>query len=151
MSDYLEGKAVRKLHAGLRAVTDPVVFTDASTTLFNVVGGRVLVKQILGVATTAVEDDAITMQLQIDPDVGAAAAFTAATSIRNDALGTRYAVAGFDVTEDIVISTDGMAVGDEFILPIGEINALRSAARTGAIQWEIFYVPIDDGAYIEVA
>ena len=151
MSDYLEGKAVRKLHAGLRAVTGDVGFADATTTLFNVVGGRVLVKQILGVATTAVEDDAITMQLQIDPDVGAAAAFTAATSIRNDALGTRYAVAAFNVATDIAISTDGMAVGDEFILPIGEINALRSAARTGAIQWEIFYVPIDDGAYVEVA
>jgi hypothetical protein len=34
------------------------------------------------------------------------------------------------------------------VLPIGTLNLACAASRTGNIKWTMFYVPIDDGAYV---
>jgi len=37
------------------------------------------------------------------------------------------------------------------VLPVGTLDLRLAASSTGEVRWTIFYVPIDDGAYITAA
>jgi hypothetical protein len=53
----------------------------------------------------------------------------------------------------MVKSTAGAAFiganSGQWIAPQGEIYITTSATNTGAIKWDIFYQPLDAGAYVE--
>lgn len=152
MSDYLKGKAVRTLTKGIRVSTSAGLDTG-NTELFEIVGGHVIVHQILGVVTTATEAENATTKLVSVPDSGAGAADICDTLVINDhAVGMMYGITG--TPGDNMVSSRQVLVGQasEQILPPGDITLNQAdASRSGQIRWEVFYTPVEDGAYIGVA
>lgn len=152
MSDYLEGKAVRKLHKGIAVSRATATLPQTATgTLFNVVGGRVMITEIIGEVTTAIQNQANNTRLVATPTGGAASNLCANLDIANDAIGTMYSITG---TVGTAMQDDlGVAVGQTtpLIVKAGAIGLVCAASNTGSVAWTICYVPIDDGAYVEAA
>ncbi len=148
MSDYLEGKAVRKVTQGLQ-VTTTATIPGATTDIFNVVGGRVIVKQITGIVTTEIGAGAGNARLLSDPTTLGAANLCNNLDIGGDVVGTMYGITGTVATAMQTGEAVLLAQVTPQIIPEGAIQFLTTAARDGEIQWEVQYTPIDDGAYIE--
>ena len=152
MSDYLQLKSLRKLLKGEKVERAAATLPQTTTgTLFNVVGGRVAITQIIGEVTTAIQDQANNTRLVATPTGGAPSNMCANLNIANDALGTIYGITGTVATA----MQDDLGVMPEQATPLivkaGAIGLVCAASNTGAIAWTVFYVPIDDGAYVTAA
>lgn len=153
MSDFLAGKAVRKVVKGIVVNRDTDVPPQtANEDIFTIVGGRVLLVQILGEVTTVIGAGASNLRIRHNPTIGAVGNICADVAIANDAEGVIYGITG-TVATAMQKSTDALvAQADELILQTGTINIIASGSTgTGSIKWSVLYVPIDDGAYVEVA
>ncbi len=133
----------------------------ASTTgqVFRVKGGRVLVKLLLGEVTTIIQAQATTFKFSSKKlDTASAAVGTAVDLCATLDLNAR------EVGGLIVVEGDGTAAvgsnagaayigsqGGTFILPQGEVYATTVATSTGAIKYDMWYQPLDAGAYVEPA
>ena len=154
MSEYLAGKSVRKINEGIMVNRVDDINFDATDTLFNIVGGRVLVKAIFGVVTTQIGNVATNTHLSHDPDDGAAAVLTlaAGTDIDSLAVGVQLVATG---AVGAALATSVNVVNypaASFLLKPGTIDIVTAADPVdGAMSWHVIYVPIDDGAYIEAA
>ena len=151
MSDFLAGKSVRKLTKGMRTVSASQAVTNATVDVFNIVGGRVFVHQILGRVTTEVGAGATNCRLTINPTGAAATNLCANLDIDGAAADTILGITG-TAANALTSSTQLLASqATELMLPAGVIEMITSADRDGAITWEVFYTPIDDGAHITAA
>lgn len=153
MSDFLEGKAARKVVNGIMVEQTATAIAGAGTSksLFNVVGGRVIVKTLLAEVTTVFQAQANACKFDHTPTGGAAVDLSAAVECNADAVGTLYGITGLPATAMSV--TIGTAVNSAYdiILVPGVIGFNTAANSTGAIKATVVYVPLDDGAYIEAA
>ena len=156
MSNYLEGKAVLKVVEGLKVVRPAAAVPAGATTgnLFTVVGGRVIVKQIVGTISVQMGAGANVVSLNYDPDDGAAGDLTLAAGpdLAAAAAGTMLVPTG---AVGAALATSVNVINEQaagFVLKPGVITMTCSAGPAdGRITWSVIYVPIDDGAYIEVA
>lgn len=140
-------------------VTCPVANLPATTTgqLFRVRGGRVLVKALVGQVTTLVQTQACNMKVSSKKLDSASAAVGTAVDVAANVDITAREVGGFYFVEGDgtagVLSNAGAAyvgaAGGSWIAPQGEIYVTTSATNTGAMKWDIFYQPLDAGAYVE--
>lgn len=128
--------------------------------IFTVANGNVLMTMLLGETTIADTSGASNLDIQIDPTAGAAVAFCAATVINNDAIGTLYTFTGVpgDGCYAGLAVPGGMAGGlaaqgfHGWVIPPGTVEWRESqAAPDHAVQWYMFYVPIDRGATVAAA
>ena len=126
----------------------------AHPTYFNVVGGKVLMTLLVGEVTVAI-GNATNMLFRHDPTTGTTAG-----------LGANLAVGAFDAGDIITLpglltdtllpavhagSTIQMAPAGIVMTP-GEIECVTSGnSGTGIMKWSLYYVPLDDGAYVEAA
>ncbi len=149
MSDYLEGKAVRKVVRGVQ-VSRSMGIDGATVDLFNIVGGRVIVSQISGIVTTELGASG-NCRLIMNPTVATASNLCADNDLGTDDVGTMYGITG--TVGDPLQDDDAVLVAqaDPLILPAGVIEFLSTSDVDGEILWEVIYTPIDDGAYIESA
>ena len=145
-----------KLGQGIRVqrVTYDLV-TTAGLAMFAVAGGRVLLTAIIGEITEVV-NALCNVSLQANPTVG-----TATTTV----LCTPLNVNGFTVGNAVTITgvpTDAMipaAMGSALpmmtipvMIPIGNIEIVASTTPgTGAIQFTLWYKPLDDAGYVVAA
>lgn len=143
---YLLGQQVSKTAATLPATTTQNIFTIA--------GGRVLVTALIGEVTTVCSATATNLKVTSVPTTGTAVD-----------VASNLAVASFEAGAILVCEGDGTAlIGTSagagfapalnalpFILPIGTVRIETSATNTGATKWDLFYVPIDDGAVVASA
>ena len=153
MSDYLKGKAVRKITEGIAVERDAALPPQSDTEdLFTVVGGRVLLKQIIGEVTTQIGNVANATKLEHNPDDASAGDMCGTVDIDNDDVGTVYGITG-TVGTAMQKSTDVLlAQASPQILKAGAIEiTCAGSSVSGGIKWTVVYVPIDDGAYIETA
>lgn len=145
MSEFLAGKSVRKITEGIKVDTTSGVANGVND-LFEVVGGRVKVSQIMGVVTTQIGAGATVIHLQIEAiDLSLAAG----PDIDGALVGVNIGITG--AVGAAAVATAGYLIAQAApqILNPGTINFNSTAARDGAIAWTVIYVPIDDGAYIE--
>ena len=152
MSDYLQLKSLRKLLKGEKVERAAATLPQGATgTLFNVVGGRVAVLQIVGEVTTAIQDQLNNTRLVATPTGGAPSNLCANLNIADDAIGTMYGVTGTvgDALQDDLGVMPEQSV--PFIVKEGAIGLVCSANNTGEVAWTLFYVPIDDGAHVTAA
>jgi hypothetical protein len=153
MANYYESKAARTVALGLqveRATALPPQTTLDN--LFTVVGGRVLLKEIIGEVTTQIGAVGNNTNLEFNPDDAARGDLCAVLDITGDAVGTLYGITGTAATamQEVTVALAQQAT--PLILKPGVIELhCAGASVTGAIKWTVIYVPIDDGAYIEVA
>ena len=136
--------------------------TLADGNIFKVYG-RVLVKLLWGASVTAGDGGATTLKLQEETN---SVDLCAATTITGDVAGTQYRVTG-----DFAVILNGTgntpvigAVGAlsafpktcDFIVGMAAaVDAIQQVQTgddaTGVIEWHVYYVPLEDGAYMEAS
>lgn len=140
-------------------VVSPSKTVPQSTTqqIFRVYGGRVLVKKLVGEVTTVIQSQADNLKVSSKRLDNAAAAVGTAVDIAANVditgleVGGNYFVEG-DGTAGVLSNAGGVLGGSasgQFIAPQGEIYLTASASNTGAMKWDLWYQPLDEGAYVE--
>ena len=126
--------------------------------LFKVIGGRVLVHNLVGEVTTVLTStDPIAkisskkLNAALDTAVGTAVDVASTVSLASLEVGGFAYVEG-DGTA-LVKSTAGAAFiganSGNWIAPNGEIYLTTGASNTtGAMKWDLWYQPLDEGAYV---
>ena len=151
--DYIEGKALRKLLKGNKVERATAALpAGVGAPIFNILGGRVALVQIVGEVTTVIQTQLNNTQLISTPTVGTAVPICVDLDITADEVGCLYGITGLDT--DALIGIDAGALPAQtrdVILPVGTLDLDCSATNTGSVKWTLFYVPIDDGAYVEAA
>ncbi|MER5559700.1 hypothetical protein ABT071_13950 [Streptomyces sp. NPDC002506] len=156
MASGIAGSQLRRLVLGTAvAGAAKTVPQNATATIFTVSGGRVLVTGLVGKVTTVIGGTTPSAKVVATPTVGSANDLCTATAITADEVGTLYSIPGptgsaFGVSG----SGSGGVTGQTapVIVAAGTIGVNVSAAdATGAIQWTLTYVPLDDGAVVTAA
>ena len=155
MANYAQSTrdTIADIYYGLRVDNSPASILTGQNHLFHVGGGRVMVNDIQGVVTTAIQAAATLLHLDFDADFGGDIALGVdSADLTGDLPGTIY-LAPATVAGALTVPAAGAfqrlypAIGYEF--SAGYIDLHASAARTGVIKWSVWYVPLDTGAYIE--
>jgi hypothetical protein len=143
------------INLGMRVNRDTAVIANGQNALFTVTGGRVAVIGLIGEVTSAMDATATTLQIVTNPTVGSDTVLCiASASIANAVAGQKYTLPAA-VGSALVTSTNqgaaSLALHAPWIVSAGTIDLVASAANAGLAKWSIFYVPVDDGAYITAA
>lgn len=133
--------------------TVPATTTDI---LFRVYGGRVMVKGLLGEVTTVIQTQADNLKVSSKKLSAASAAVGTAVDVASNLDITAIEVGGNlwvegDGTALVKATAGASLIGANsgyWIAPQGEIYLTTSATNTGAIKWDIWYQPLDAGAYV---
>lgn len=125
----------------------------ADTPIFNILGGRVFVTQILGeVADVAIAAGGNNFKLQSNPTAaGTTTDLCANLDIDADPIGTMYSITG--IPGDALVrgeegAVQGMTVKG-VVVPVGAIETVSAGNVAGQMKWSLWYIPLDDGAYVE--
>lgn len=125
--------------------------------IFKVCGGRIKVHLLIGTATTIFQNSDPVLKVTATAKNAAGATVGTAKDIGSTVDSSSLEVGGMLVVEGdgsaLVKTTAGAAiltagVGD-WLCPQGYINIETGASKTGAAAWDIWYQPLDDGAYVE--
>src|SRR5688572_30113843 len=143
MTAMISGSQLRTVLLGNRVEKATGTLAAATTALFNVTGGKVLITSIVGEVTTAITV-ANSYKLQANPTTGATGDLVAATDIgtTDTPAGT---LLGFDGVEASSIQQSPGAVpllARPIAVNTGTIEQV-SAGTDGAITWVLTYIPID--------
>lgn len=153
MSTYIAGKELRRLVLGLKV--DRATATLPQTTsapIFYVRTGRVAITQIVGEVTGAIQNQANNTKLTGTPTVGSAVDICAVLSIIAKEIGTLFGISGLNTDAMIGINAGALpGQARPVVLPVGTLDLNCAASNTGSVKWTVFYYPIDDGSWMEVA
>lgn len=137
------------------------VALPASTTgqLFRVKGGKVRVLALVGTVTTAIQNSDPVLKVSSKALDASSAAVGTAVDIASTVDISSLEVGGMVFVEGdgtaLVKSNAGCAfigaVTGNWIAPQGEIYLTTGATKTGAIKWDLWYQPMDAGAFVEAA
>ncbi len=133
------------------AQATPALFTTAKVPLFNVLGGRILELAIVGEITTVLSATATLAKLTGTPTVGNSVDLCAnSATLSAAAVGQRLVMTGTLATALTIADAGGSLWQDlAHIIGVGTIDLTGSVnGVTGAIKFSIWYVPLDDGAYV---
>jgi len=146
-----DGIALRKLMLGLK-VDRATANMTTGLELFTVSGGNCLVTLMVGEVTTVIETKTVNMTIVADPTTGTSTDIGALLDISADEAGTLYTINGVAATA-VVRGESGSVPGalQPFVVAPGAIEVTIGATHTGSIKWTLFYIPIEDGAYITAA
>jgi hypothetical protein len=156
MAAFVSGKEFRRIIFGNR-VNRPAAALPATATgsIFVVAGGRVLINALLGEVVTAIQNQACTVAVGAAPTVGtgSATALATASSVIAAPAGTHFGVnPGGALLVDLTTQAGvSLAAGFPVVVDTGNITVTTSATNTGTVQWDLFYVPLDDGASVTAA
>ena len=148
-------QAVSDIGWGLRvdATTYPIV--TGQNAVFNVIGGRVVVIDLIGIVTVQLQAAALLLHWDCDMDIGGDAAMSIdSADLTGDIVGTMYlmpAAAGGALTVPAGGAYLKLFPQIGWIIGPGALDLHASAGNTGGIKWSVFYYPLDEGAYIEAA
>jgi len=147
--------AFRKMLLGLKVDRAAAALPQtAQTPYFTVTGGRILITNLIGEVTTAIQAQATTVQLIATPTSGTAVVLSNATGdINGKEVGSTIALAA-TLGGTLVVNNAGATVlplANLFVVRTGTIDFKTIASSTGATRWSLFYVPLDDGAAVVAA
>ena len=158
MADFIQGSQLRTMNLGRQVVkkaqTPPN--SGSSATLFTVAGGVVLVTSFFGRVSTALSGSTGSLALGTAPT---------GSTLDVDGIATTVVVGGAEIGTILgPLSASGLAgalvVGaliagqsyfatTPFVVNTGTITATTTVATmTGAIDWYLTYLPMDDGASV---
>jgi hypothetical protein len=118
--------------------------------LFTVAGGRVLITLLFGEVTTIFQNSDPVLKVTSTPTTGTAvdvASTVDTTSLEAGGLLTVEGDGTALIKNNAGAGLPASGIG-HWICPIGSIDLISGASKTGATKWDVFYFPIDDGAYI---
>lgn len=155
MTTIIQGSQLRKLLYGTTVsnAAGKTVPQAATSTIFTVAGGRILVTGLYGKVTTVIGGTTPSAKIVSTPTTGTAVDVSSATAITGKEVGSLLALAGTVGTAlNVQNAGAGAALPSAIQVPIGTLGVNVSAAdATGAIQWTLTYVPLDDGASVTAA
>ena len=142
-----------QLRYGVR--TDRATSVTAQSTtkdLFTVAGGRVVIHQIIGMVTTATPVGANNTKLIAHPAAGTDVDLCATADIASQEVGAFLTITGTPA-DALVKATAGASPlqSRSMAIATGTIRLSCDASKTGAVQWTIFWMPLDDGASVVAA
>lgn len=125
--------------------------STVAQTLFTITGGQVLVTLFMARVTTLHGATTLNIKTATVPTTGTAVALSSDVDTNAlEANGTLYVegdgTATVKANGGVVLSSATGSGG--FIVPAGTITFTPSATTTGATNWELWYFPIDDNAYV---
>jgi hypothetical protein len=133
------------------------VVTGGTVVLYNIVGGRVLLTHLsLVVSAFALDAGANNANIQANPTVGATMNLCANLDIVAGAIGAVFSITG-NIGDPMTGAPAGggaMAMVRPIVINTGTIDFV-SAANSGAggalLDATLYYVPLDEGAYVTAA
>jgi hypothetical protein len=148
---------LRNAELGFRASsgTPKTMPLNATTTIFTVSGGRIMIGLLYGVVTTIIGGTTPAIKLVATPTVGTANDMCTALTITADEVGMMF-VCPIAVGSALIGaaaagksgSASGPGLGGQVVAP-GTIGINNSAAdATGAAQWTLFYIPLDPASNV---
>lgn len=153
-----DGGRNNTLIAGMEHTLTKVMTTPSggSDVLFTITGGPILVTKMIGIVTTVLAGTANgTLRAGVTTPAGNVALSTT-VAIDDDAAGTSYRFVG--ATGVLTPVTAGAKIIDpvtvedcNFLVPVGNIHFLTSAAMTGAITWYMSYIPLSPDCVVTAA
>jgi len=137
--------------SGLRCAEVTIASVATVTNLFQVTGGPIIIRDIVGVVTTDIVATGCLINYNIDPIEPATDTVFGtdgtALEINGDAAGTVYTwdgVVATDLTETTtgVLLTQGTDVSNGILCPQGMIELAATATNAGVIKFYIVYSPL---------
>jgi len=155
MDELHRGKALRKTLVGIKVERPSSLLpqgTPGTLPIFNIIGGRVAITQIIGEVTVIIAGGASNTSLNGNPAVGTTVPICAVLATTVDEVGCLYGITGLN-TDALIGINAGALPGQErdVVLSVGTLDWVSSVNNTGEVKWTIFYIPIDDGAYVTPA
>jgi hypothetical protein len=158
MANYLNLDAARLCVLGKAVSTGALTFPQGgpgTQTLFTVHTGAVLVTSFFGLVTTIPGGDP-GFVVGTAPTIGTAETNGIATTVAiTEEAGTWFSVIDTPTTSKPGALSIGAHAGNvtfgilaPFPVSAGTITATASNAETGAVNWYLTYVPLDEGAYV---
>ena len=145
---HMDGQDFRKLLLGQRVDSAAFAHANGDTDIFNVVGGRVLITLMYGVVTVA--GGACTITAGNNPTLGTATStdYSVAGDVNTCDVGDQIV---FNYTAGQLTTTTGpgSALACCYLIALTGTIYITGSAVEGTSEWTVFYVPVDDGAYIE--
>ena len=142
--------------AGIKVQKASTAYTSTiAQTLFTITGGKVLVKLFMAEVTTIHGATTLNIKTATAPTTGTGVALSSDVDTNAlEAAGTLYVEGDGTATVKanggtVLSSTTPLCTG--FIATTGSITFTPSATTTGATLWQLWYIPIDDGAAVVAA
>jgi hypothetical protein len=146
--------ALSAINFGIRVDRATAALPQSATgTIFNIVGGRVLLKLLVGEVTTIIQAQATTLKVTSTPTVGTAVDLCATADLNALEVGGKVSVIGVFATalnKTNAGAVQGMSTAP-IVLAVGTLGIVTVASSTGSMKWSLWYVPLDDGAYVTAA
>lgn len=145
----------QSVHVSRPASTAAALLNTAQN-IFQVIGGRVRVKGLVGQVTTAIQAQATNIKTTSTAKDAAGATIGTAVDVASNVDCNALEVGGMVFTEGdgtaAVKSNAGAAFigtnSGEWIAPQGFISFTAGATSTGGFKWDLWYEPLDEGAYV---
>lgn len=131
--------------------SDDVPHTTAEA-IFNIKGGRVLMTGLLGEVVGGALGAVGNLSVESNPTTGTTSALCAVVAGGAKEEGALFSITG--TVGDAALMDDAGGVRmmtSPVVLPVGTLDFRASATDDGNMKWSLWYVPLDDGAYMEAA
>jgi DNA-binding transcriptional regulator YdaS (Cro superfamily) len=126
--------------------TLPATTTEA---IFNVLGGRILLKALIGEVTTVIQTQACNLSVNVDSDAGASDVLASTLDISAGAVGTYYGIEGDGTAvENTGIGWGRICTSGGTVIGTGTITLTTSATNTGSVKWDLYYLPLEENSYV---
>lgn len=148
---------------------DPAGADPSPRNIFTIAGGAVMVTQIVGRNTIAMDATASTLQLRHLTGAVATVLSVAVAAIANDGINTIYTISG-DFNDlmyaavpavagairggmhgGLAAGGAGQLIANGILMIPGTIQMLWTGDQDGSIEWVLFYIPITAAATIVAA
>ena len=158
MTVSISGASVRAIADGIlvakAANTSPLV-TGSTVNLFTISGGRILLVSLVGEVTTIIQAQATVVQFISTPSAGSVINLSGnTTDLTGLEVGGRITLGNPPAAATQVVKTNAgytNLTNQWSLLPVGTIGVTYGAASTGAIKYEMTYIPYDNGAVVAAA
>ena len=145
-------RAVANITEGIKVDSAAALITAAPVSKFTIVGGNVLMLGFYGEIMIVFPAGACTVAVDANPTVGTTTAIATASADIATYIAGRMAhlpVVGGALTWTAQCGAAATDIAPTYVLRPGTIDVTGSAApATGTIRWTMWYVPLDDGAYV---
>ncbi len=144
--------AQKTITLGTPVTKGPLSLPATTTANLFTVSGPVLITGLVGIVTTAIQNQACTLALGV---TGSNTAIATALAITNGAVNTTYlpvnnAGAGgtplFSISPFVAFQFEDRL--NAFICAAANITWTTSATNTGAMTWNLWYIPLAGGAKV---
>jgi hypothetical protein len=147
-------RAVADITQGIRVDKAAISVAGATTkAVFNVVGGNCIILGLVGESTTGQAAGANAVTWVSTPTVGTAVNLSAGvSSIAAHEAGGIISLTG-TFADNTIVSNAGAAqsMATPVVVAPGVIGLTTAADTAGSYKFSVWYIPAEDGAYIEAA